>query len=85
MALNLSAETVFFLFFFFFCLFRAIPAAHGDSQARGLMGAIAAGLGHSHSNDRSEPHLQATPQLTSMPDPYLTKQGQGSNLRPHGY
>ena len=39
--------------------------AYGGSQARGLIGAIAAGLYHSHSNTRSELHLQLTPQLTA--------------------
>ena len=37
-------------FFFFFCLFafsRAAPAAYGGSQARGLIGVVAAGLRHS--------------------------------------
>ena len=43
-------------FFFFFWLFRATPAAYGSSQARGQIGAAAAG--HSHSNPRSEPHLR---------------------------
>ena len=33
------------LFFFFF---RASPAAYGDSQDRGLIGATAAGLCHSN-------------------------------------
>ena len=28
------------IFFFFFCLFRAALVAHGDSQARGLIGAV---------------------------------------------
>ena len=46
-----------FLIFMCVCLFRAAPAAHGGSQARGLIGATAAGLHHSHSNTRSEPHL----------------------------
>ena len=59
----------FFFFFFFFCIFRAAPAAYGGSQARGLIGAVAAGLHHSHSNMGSEPHLQPTPQLTATPDP----------------
>jgi len=61
----------FIIFFFFlsFCLFRASPEAYGGSQARGLMGATAAGLRHSHSNARSEPHLRPTPQLTATPDP----------------
>ena len=37
-----------FFFFFFFGLFRATPAAHGGSQARGLIRAVAAGLLHSN-------------------------------------
>ena len=41
------------LLFFVFYLF----AAYGGSQARGLIGAIAAGLRQSHSNARSEPCL----------------------------
>ena len=44
-------------FFLSFCLFRATPAACGDFQARGLLGATATSLHHSHSNARSEPHL----------------------------
>ena len=32
------------LLFFFFCFFRAAPLAHGGSQTRGLIRAIAAGL-----------------------------------------
>ena len=46
--------------FFFFCLFAiswAAPAAHGGSQARGLIGAVATGLRQSHSNAGSEPRL----------------------------
>ena len=43
-------------------------AAYGSSQARGRIGATAAGLYHSHSNVGSEPCLP-TPQLTAMPDP----------------
>ena len=55
-----------------FCLFafsRSIPAAHGGSQARGLIGAVTAGLHHSYSNSGSEPRLQPTPQLMATPDP----------------
>ena len=39
-------ETVEFgiCFLFIFCLFRAIPMAYGGSQARGQVGAVAAGL-----------------------------------------
>ena len=33
---------------FYFLLFRATPAAYGNSQAMGQIGAAAAGLHHSH-------------------------------------
>ena len=38
---------------FAFCLFRASSVAYGGSQARGLIGAVAAGLLQSHSNARA--------------------------------
>ena len=57
------------IFFFFFVFSRAEQVAYGGSQARGLIGAVATGLRHSHSNAGSELHLQATPQLTTKPDP----------------
>ena len=41
----------------FFLLFRATPKACGGSQARGRIGATAAGLCHGHNNTGSEPHL----------------------------
>ena len=66
-----DAWSLFFLFCFVFCLFafsRAAPVAYGVFQARGLIGAVAAGLGQSHSNAGSELHLKPTPQLTAMPD-----------------
>ena len=52
-----------------FCLFRAAPSAYGCFQARGPIGATAAGLHHSHSHAGSELHLRSTPQLTATPDP----------------
>ena len=55
--------SIFFFFFFVFCLFRAAPAVYGNSQARGRIGAIAAGLHHSHSNLGYEQCLWPTPQL----------------------
>ena len=61
-----------YFFFFFFCLFafpRATPVAHGGSQARGRIEAVATGLHHSHSNTGPEPCLQPTPQLMATPDP----------------
>ena len=65
-----GSESLFILILFF-CLFffRAAPAAYGGSQARGLLGAVAAGLHQSHSNAGSEPSLRPTPQLTATPDP----------------
>ena len=54
-------------FFFSFWLFRAATAAYRGSQAKGLIGVTAAGLGHSHSNTGSEPRLQPTSQLTMDP------------------
>ena len=54
---------IFFIFIFYFFVFLlllwASPAAYGGSQARGRIGAVAAGLhqSHSHSNARSEPRL----------------------------
>ena len=61
-------------FFFFFGLFAiswswAAPAAYGDSQARGPIGAVATGPRQSHSNAGSAPHLQPTPQLMATLDP----------------
>ena len=50
-------------------ILRAAPVAYGGSQARGLIGAIAARLHHSHSNARSKPFLRPIPQLRAMPDP----------------
>ena len=50
----------------------ATPMAQGGSQARGLTGAAAAILQHSHSNAGSVPHLRpnagSTPQLMAVPD-----------------
>ena len=39
---------IFIFNFFVFCLFRATPMVYGGSQARGLIGATAASLHHSH-------------------------------------
>ena len=58
----------FFVVVFFL---RATPAAYGGSQARGPIGTVATGLQHSnsHSDTRSEPHWQPTPQFTATLDP----------------
>ena len=60
-----------------FLLFRAEPASHGGSQARGPIRATAAGLRYSHSNAGSEPHLPPTPQLMATPGPQPTEWGHG--------
>ena len=69
---------------FFFAFSRATPEAYGGSQARGLIGAIAIVLHQSHSNSGSGLRLRSIPQLTAMPDPQSTEQGQGLNPQPHG-
>ena len=46
-----------FIFIFLSVFFRAAPAAYGGSQAGGRVGAVAAGLRHSHSHTNSEPCL----------------------------
>ena len=61
------------LFFFFFSAF---------SQARGQIGAAAAGHSHSHTNVGTKPRLQPTPQLMATTDP---ERGQGWNQHSHGY
>ena len=53
------------IFFFFFL--QSVPTAHGCSQARGQIGAAAAGLHRSHCNTRLELYLWPTPQLTATP------------------
>ena len=59
-------EPHFFLFFPFlfllsFCLSRAAPVAYGDSEARGPIGAVAAGLRQSHSKARDRTHNLMVP------------------------
>ena len=51
---------------FLSCLFRATPAAYRGSQPKGQIRALVAGLHHSPSNARSEPHMQPTSQLSAM-------------------
>ena len=53
----------------FFILFLGPHPAHGVSQVRGLIRAVAARLRQSYSNEGSKQCLQPTPQLTAMPDP----------------
>ena len=50
-------------------IFLAFFRAYESFQARGQIGAVAAGPHHSHSNAGRKLHLQPTPQITTMPDP----------------
>ena len=63
-----SPFTYLFIYFCLFAFSRAAPSTYGGSQARGLIGAVAARLHQSHSNTRSELRLQPTAQLMAMPD-----------------
>ena len=47
----------------------ATHMAYGGSQARGWIRAVSAGPHHSHSNARSDLHLQPTPQFMTTPNP----------------
>ena len=53
-------------FFFFFC-FLGLHLWH--MEVRGVTGAAAAGLPHSHSNTGSQPRLRPTPQLVATLHP----------------
>ena len=64
-----ALEYNFIFIYLFFLLSRAAPKAYGSCQARSCIRAVATGLCHSHSNMGSEPHLQPTPQLTTVADP----------------
>ena len=55
--------------FFVFCLLEGCTCSLWRFPGWGSVGAVAAGLRQSHSNARSEPHLQPTSQLMAMPDP----------------
>ena len=65
----MSLTFCFVLFFLFFAFSRATHVACGGSQARSLIGAVAAGLRQNHSNMGSELCLPLTPQLTATPGP----------------
>ena len=72
------------IFFFFF--FLGLHPQHVEvPRLGGLIGAVAAGLCHTHSNARSKPHLWPTPQLRATLDAYPAERDQGSNPQPHGF
>ena len=57
------------MYLFIYCLFTDTPLAYGSSQAKGPIGAVAAGLHHNHSNAGSKPCQWPTLQLTVTLDP----------------
>ena len=58
-------------YYLVFCPFRAALAAYGGSQARGLIGAAAAGFRQSHSNARS---------IRAASETYTTAHGHARSL-----
>ena len=68
-ALSVLCCVLFLFVCFGFVFSRTTPSAYGESQAGGLIGAVATGLPHSHSNAGSEPCLRPTPQFMATPDP----------------
>ena len=60
---------IYGVYIYIFCLFRAALAAHGGSQARGRIEAVAASLHHSHTNSGSELCLRIALQLMAMLGP----------------
>ena len=69
------------LFFFF----RAEPALYGSSQARGQIGAEAAGLRHSPLPDPSHVFDHTTAQVNAESLTHCGGGEQGSNSQCHGY
>ena len=55
-----TEKTTICHFLLSFLLFRAAPVAYGGSQARGPIGATAAGHSHSNSNTGSKPSVSVT-------------------------
>ena len=57
MVININSTIPFLLLFCLFAFSWATPAAYRGSQAKSPIGAVAAGLHHSHSNSGSEMRL----------------------------
>ena len=51
-----AIDCLIFILFYFFVFSRVAPAAYGCSQARGLIGAVAASLRQGYSNAGSLTH-----------------------------
>ena len=66
---------------FCFLLFRAVPVAYGNAQAKSQIGYAAAGLHHRHSNTGSVTYAAAFSNAPSL----THERGQRSHLYHHGY
>ena len=66
-----------------FIVWGVANGAIDKDQARGRIGATAAGLHQSHRNTGAEP--RPIPQLSTMLDPQPTERGEGSNPHPYRY
>ena len=65
-----NSSKYYYFYLTFFGLFRAAHMAYGGSQVGSQIGAVAAGLYHSHSNTRSmPPSVTYIPQLVATLDP----------------
>ena len=85
MAHNNSYLFIYLFAYLFIYLFRAAVSAYGGSQAKGQIGAVVAGLHHSHSNVRSEPRLWPYNTAHSNTGSLTHWWRPGSNLHPHGF
>ena len=62
-SINNGLHYISFFFFFFSVFSKAAPMASGDSQARGLIGAVAAGLHHRPNPTRNDEVAGSIPGL----------------------
>ena len=64
----MTLKTTESLYIYSLYIYIATPVSYGNSQARGQIGAAAANLCYSHSNAKSKPRLQPTPQFMATLD-----------------
>ena len=67
--------------FFFFFVFLG-PTAYGGSQARGLIGAVAASLSHSHSHSHSQIRAASVTYTTAHRNPNSLTHGARAGIKP---
>ena len=96
-AMIVTPRTLYFFQFIYMCIytyiycFLGLHPQHMESSFMGWIGAVAAGLHHSHSHARSKPCLWPIPQLTAILRclthrgslTHWARPGINSNLHPH--